>query len=293
MHTVAGVAVVDARGRLLVQPPDTRRTGDPGGWGLPGAVVARGDDPAVAAAQVLAEQAGLRLPPERLVDLGRTRHFADHRGEVEELATYVVPADGTDDLTGVDDRWFLERAALFDRPLTAAARLQLPDVLDSPLYRERFGTPASRCFAGVLLVDGTGAVLLQERDEHPVIDPDRWGLAGGHLEPGEDFLAGAVRELGEETGVELDPSQLTLHGEYRVDHRAAYGSIDRMRVFAAPTRLADADIDCREGRRIVFVDPVRARGLDLTAAASVVLPAFLGSALHARLRESAAAPPTP
>ncbi len=47
-------------------------------------------------------------------------------------------------------------------------------------------------FASVLLVDPRGWVLLQERDERPVIDPDRWGLVGGHVEPGEEFQAAAV-----------------------------------------------------------------------------------------------------
>ena len=59
-------------------------------------------------------------------------------------------------------------------------------------------------FASVVLVDSRGWVLLQERDEHPAIDPEKWGFVGGHLEPGEDFLAGAYRELAEETGIRLD-----------------------------------------------------------------------------------------
>ena len=35
-----------------------------------------------------------------------------------------------------------------------------------------------------------------------------------------------------------------------------------------------------EGRRIVFVDPAAAAGLDLTAAAAVALPALLDSDLY-------------
>ncbi|QZY30826.1 NUDIX hydrolase [Nocardioides coralli] len=179
---------------------------------------------------------------------------------------------------------FVDRDLLFDRDLLQAARLQLPDVVDSPTYLGRFGGRPSRRFAGVVLVDRSGALLLQERDEHPRIDPEKWGLVGGHLDDCEDFLTGAVRELEEETGVELTPDELTLHGEYRVDHRDAYGSVDRMRVFAAAADLTDADIDCREGRQIVFVDPAAVATLDLTAAGSVVLPAFLRSGLYAALR---------
>ena len=58
-----------------------------------------------------------------------------------------------------------------------------------------------------------------------------------------------------------------------------------MQVFVAATDLTDADIDCREGRQIVFVDPEVARGLDLTAGATDIVPAFLDSPTYARLTE--------
>ena len=144
---------------------------------------------------------------------------------------------------------------------------------------------SDRRFAGVLLVDRRGRILLQERDEHPRIDPEKWGLAGGHVEPGEGFEQAAHRELEEETGVRLPPGSLDLFDEFVVDHREAYGTFDRMQVFAAAVTLTDADIDCREGRQIVFVDPDAALGLDLTAAAKEIVPAFLGSHLYRTLKE--------
>ena len=138
-------------------------------------------------------------------------------------------------------------------------------------------------FAGVLLLDERGWLLLQERDEHPAIDPDKWGLPGGHLDEGEEFGVAAHRELLEETGVDLGPDDLTFWREFRVDHRAAYGTWDRMQVFVARTTLSDADIECREGRQIVFVDPAAARSLPLSAAASVIVPAFLESSDYASM----------
>ena len=56
-----------------------------------------------------------------------------------------------------------------------------------------------------------------------------------------------------------------------------------MHVFAAPADLTDADIVCGEGRQIVFVEPVAARALDLTASASISVPGFLDSALYASM----------
>jgi 8-oxo-dGTP pyrophosphatase MutT (NUDIX family) len=137
-------------------------------------------------------------------------------------------------------------------------------------------------FAGVVLVDRRGWILLQERDEHPVIDPERWGLVGGHVEAGEDVEVAAHRELLEETGVRLPPGALRPWRAIEVFH-AAYASDDRMHVFAAPTELTDADIVCGEGRQIVFVEPGAARALDLTASASIAVPGFLDSELYASM----------
>lgn len=137
-------------------------------------------------------------------------------------------------------------------------------------------------FATVILVDPAGRLLMQERDEHPVIDPECWGLSGGHVEDGETFEDAAYRELAEETGVELAPGRLELYGEFDVWHDA-YESLDPVHVYVAATRLTDADIDCREGRRIVFVDPGTALTLPLTGSASTVLPLFLASDLYRKL----------
>ncbi|MBI2245392.1 MAG: NUDIX hydrolase [Nocardioides sp.] len=137
-------------------------------------------------------------------------------------------------------------------------------------------------FASVLLVDPRGWVLLQERDERPVIDPDRWGLVGGHVEPGEEFQAAAYRELAEETGIRLAPGELSLWRDTEVFHEA-YGTVDVVQVWVGRTTLTDADIVVGEGRRIVFVDPDRARALDLTASASRIVPEFLASGTYGEL----------
>ena len=134
-------------------------------------------------------------------------------------------------------------------------------------------------FASVLLVDRRGWLLLQERDEHPVIDPDKWSLVGGHVEDGEDYGPGASRELAEETGIRLEPGELTFWREFEIFHES-YGTHDTVQVFVAPTPLGDEDVVVGEGRRIVFVEPAAAAGLDLTAAAAIALPALLDSELY-------------
>ncbi len=131
-------------------------------------------------------------------------------------------------------------------------------------------------FASIVLVDPRGWILLQERDEHPVIDPERWGFVGGHVDDGEDADDAAYRELAEETGLHLERPALPLWREFRVFHEA-YGTHDSVRVYVAPTEVTDADIVVGEGRRIVFVPPAQVADLPLTAAAGEILPALLAS----------------
>ncbi|MEI7057189.1 NUDIX domain-containing protein [Nocardioides sp. CCNWLW239] len=142
-------------------------------------------------------------------------------------------------------------------------------------------------FAAVILVDRRGWVLLQERDEHPRIAPEKWSFCGGHLEPGESPLTGAVRELEEETEVSLAPDALHLVGAFDVHHPET-GTDDKIHLYAAGVDLTDDDIVCHEGRQIVFVDPARTADLDLSDSARIGLGPFLGSRQHAALSESAA-----
>lgn len=131
-------------------------------------------------------------------------------------------------------------------------------------------------YAAVVLVDARGWLLLQERDEHPVVDPEKWSLSGGAVEAGETFRRAAVRELEEETGVRLADDDATDLGRYRIWLEPEQRHVT-MGVFGARADLTDDDIDCREGRRIVFVDPATLSDLDLSGSASLVLSDLIGS----------------
>lgn len=136
-------------------------------------------------------------------------------------------------------------------------------------------------FASTVIVDARGWVLLQQRDEHPVIDPEKWGFVGGSVEDGEEYEAGAYRELAEETGLRPDGG-LELHGTFTVWHEHTQTD-DEFQLWVLRTDLTDADIVCGEGRQIVFVDPGQVSTLDLTASARVALQAFLDSDHYRRL----------
>ena len=292
MHMFASVAVVDHRGWVLMQERDEHAPFDPDRWCLPGGGLEEGEDFRVAAVRELAEETGLRVGAETLDSLGMTRFDNPACGGNDRFETFAVRLDVTDgDVVCGEGRQmvFVDPATLGDLPTVLALDLVLPRVLS---WRDTTGTDAidqagRHLFAGVVLVDRRGRLLLQERDEHPRIDPEKWGLVGGHLDPGEDFEPGAYRELEEETGVRLAPGTLEMWREFVVDHRAAYGTFDRMQVFVAATDLTDDDIECHEGRRIVFVEPAEARALDLSSAASDIVPAYLDSDHYRRLTSGA------
>lgn len=137
--------------------------------------------------------------------------------------------------------------------------------------------------ASVVLVDARGWLLLQERDEHALVDPNQWGLVGGHLEAGEEWEEALYRELAEETGLRLD-SALELWFDEMVQHSPKVSThlADRWRIWAGQVDITDDDITVGEGRQITFVDPARVTdgSLDLAIASAHVLPLFLQSDLY-------------
>jgi 8-oxo-dGTP pyrophosphatase MutT (NUDIX family) len=73
----------------------------------------------------------------------------------------------------------------------------------------------------VLIVDEHDQLLLVKG----WINDGLWNLSGGGLHPGEDPLLGAVREVAEEVGIAITPTQLQPLGEamyHRIGLRFAY-----------------------------------------------------------------------
>lgn len=53
-------------------------------------------------------------------------------------------------------------------------------------------------------------ILMHKRADDKKIFPSYWIGPGGHIEWGEDVLAGALREIKEETGISLDTKNIKL-----------------------------------------------------------------------------------
>src|SRR4051812_30243373 len=140
--------------------------------------------------------------------------------------------------------------------------------------------------AAIILVDRTGAVLLQLRDSGAPVFPDKWSLVGGHLEPGESPEDGARREVLEESALAVE-ERLEHVFDGLLPSGLGYG-LTRWFVFAAATTATDDQVVVGEGAAITFVAPEATRDLDLTPSAAQLLPTFLGSPLHRTLTAQAA-----
>lgn len=61
----------------------------------------------------------------------------------------------------------------------------------------------------VVLADASGRVLLFHVVTAEEAPDGWWELPGGGIDPGESYLEAAVREISEETGLTLDPAQVS------------------------------------------------------------------------------------
>jgi 8-oxo-dGTP pyrophosphatase MutT (NUDIX family) len=156
----------------------------------------------------------------------------------------------------------------------------------SPIVEDATPCAERNCrVATVILVDGRGWLLLQERDEHAPVAPNQWGLVGGHVEEGEDWDEALAREMREETGLVVDGLELWFDEVVKHSPKVSMHLADHWRIWVGRADLTDDDIELGEGRQIVFVDPaeVRSGRLDLSVSCRTVLPMFLDSDVYRRL----------
>lgn len=82
----------------------------------------------------------------------------------------------------------------------------------------------------VLVLDGTrGRILLQKRSMLKDVAPGRWDTSvGGHMNPGEELIEAALREMEEELGVVCEPEFLysyTHSNRYETELVSTYACV--------------------------------------------------------------------
>ena len=69
-------------------------------------------------------------------------------------------------------------------------------------------------------------ILMINRNKYPFMG--MWNCVGGHVEEGEDALAGAIREIKEETSIEVDDATLISISTWNYDDDLIYVYVSRL-----------------------------------------------------------------
>ncbi len=264
----------DNHGRVLLQ----RRT-DFEFWGLPGGVLELDEDVQTGARRELAEETGLGVGTLRLVGI-----YTDPRYDVlypngDAVQQFTICVEGrvhggvmrADGLETWDQE-FVSPAALaaYDLPLWYRDMLREAAQGGPPAFRPPYSAVPTadqiaqvRPFLGHDLVAGVGAtavigdangriLLLQHQGE------EGWRLPSGFAELGENAAQTAVREVWEETGLDIEPVRLLgVHASPVLD--TLYANGDRVHnvgaVFQARILGGELLLDSREIAAMAWLEP--------------------------------------
>lgn len=126
-------------------------------------------------------------------------------------------------------------------------------------------------------VELTNMVMIEDKKSGKVLVQERiksWrgvSFPGGHIEPGESFVDSAVREVKEETGLDIRSLRLcgTVHWAHRKNH-------NRYIVFLYKTSdYSGSLVDSTDEGRVFWAKPEELESLDLSPNFEKYVPMFL------------------
>ncbi|OGO71888.1 MAG: hypothetical protein A2Z49_04320 [Chloroflexi bacterium RBG_19FT_COMBO_56_12] len=220
----ASVILRDEAGRILLQ-----RRADFNTWGLPGGSLELGEDIVSCARRELLEESGLTAGPLRLVGIYSEPAYDTVYPNGDQVQQYMVCFEGcraggelvVDGIETRDLRFFAPheiataRLPRFYQAMVADALrcgapafsspFTLPDSLDQiASTRARIGhAPYIGVGSVGILADEHGRLLVGRRT-----DIGEWAFPGGFANLGENAAYTVVREIFEETGLQVEPTRL-------------------------------------------------------------------------------------
>ncbi|MBN2148893.1 MAG: NUDIX domain-containing protein [Anaerolineales bacterium] len=220
----ASVVLRDQAGRILLQ-----RRADFDVWGLPGGCLELGEDILSCARRELLEESGLTAGPLRLVGIYSEPAYDTVYPNGDQVQQYTVCFEGplddgeltADGVETRESRFFAPHEiasagmpiyyqamlehALRDSPPAFSPPLALPTTLDQIAYmRSRIGHVS---YIGV----GSVGIVTNEQGQLLVgcrTDSGEWSFPGGYANLGENAAYTVVREIREETGLDVEPTRL-------------------------------------------------------------------------------------
>ncbi|WP_239143791.1 NUDIX hydrolase [Actinoplanes philippinensis] len=136
--------------------------------------------------------------------------------------------------------------------------------------------------ACTFLVDRSGALLLQLRDDKASYYPNVWGLPGGAVEDGETPGEAAVRELWEETRLRPD-GPLQLFARQELPAQGAHRSRVK-NYFYGTTSAGQDDVVLGEGAAMLFIPAAEVLDRPFTPGSAEIIERFLASSEYAAFR---------
>ncbi|MGB7539320.1 MAG: NUDIX domain-containing protein [Anaerolineales bacterium] len=259
-------------------------------WGLPGGILEAGESPADCARREAFEETGLQTEPVRLTAaLSSPKHniLYPNGDRVQQISFYFesritggsLRPDGHETsrlafFTRADlPRTLPWYAAVLERATGGEAFFDPPEFFsqgscpDPSIESETGRTPLQPTWAFLrslvgslpLVLPGATALIRDEDGRMLLVrrtDSGRWMFPGGLLELGESLAGTAIREAGEETGLQIEP--LRIRGVFG-GHRVVYPQGDTLYPistwFECAIRSGSLRPDADEVDRAEFFNP--------------------------------------